>query len=253
MLVGDIEPDAAFALVEKYIGVIPPQEPPAALRTVEPEQKGERRIALTLPAQTPLMQMAWHVGSATDESLPALKLLTSILTNGDSSRLHRLLVEQEQAAIGVGAYVEEGFDPGLAWVVATLPQGGDLSRVEALIDAALADVIENGVTDAEVRKAKNLWTARFWRTIATINGKAEALGEYEVFHGDYRKLFEAPDRFGAVTAGDIQARGCGVEKNQSHDRHGNSGAGRGGHRMRAWIVLIAVMALSALCFDYVRQ
>jgi zinc protease len=126
--------------------------------------------------------------------------------------LHRLLVEQEQAAIGVGAYVDEGFDPGLAWIAATLPQGGDLSRVEALIDAAITDVIENGVTEAEVRKAKNLWTSGFWRTLATIDGKAEALGDYEVFHGDYRKLFDAPDRLAAVTAADIQAAAAAVLK-----------------------------------------
>lgn len=205
VLVGDLDPDTAFKLVEKYLGGIPSQEPPAALRTVEPEQKGERRITLALPAQTPLMQMVWHSGSATDESLPALNLLLSILTDGDSSRLHQLLVEQEQAAIGIGAYADEGFDPGLTWIVATLPQGGDLARVESLIDSVITDVIENGVTEAELAKAKNQWTAGFWRTVATISGKAEALGNYEVFHGDYRKLFDAPDLYGAVTAQDIQS------------------------------------------------
>ncbi|NNF15097.1 MAG: insulinase family protein [Gammaproteobacteria bacterium] len=210
LLVGDVEPNEAFALAEKYIGVIPPQAPPAALRTVEPEQKGERRISLSLPAQTPLLQMAWHSGSATDPSQPALQLLLSILTRGDSSRLHSLLVEQEQAAIRVGAYADEGFDPGLTWIFATLPQGGDLARVEQLIDEALADVIDNGVSTEEVNKAKNQWTAGFWRSLATINGKADALGTYEVFYGDYRKLFDAPEQFGRVTAEDIRAVAASV-------------------------------------------
>ncbi|MDH3646560.1 MAG: insulinase family protein [Gammaproteobacteria bacterium] len=205
LLVGDVEPNAAFALAEKYIGAIPAQAPPAELRTVEPEQKGERRIALTLPAQTPMLQMAWHSGSARDESLPALQLLNSILTRGDSSRLHKLLVEQEQAAIHVSAFADEGFDPGLTWVFAMLPQGGDLAKVERLIDDALADVIENGVTDEEVDKAKNQWTASFFRALATIDGKADALGTYEVFYGDYRKLFDAPGQLAAVTAEDIRA------------------------------------------------
>ncbi|MBT8136545.1 MAG: insulinase family protein [Gammaproteobacteria bacterium] len=210
LLVGDIDPAEGFALVEKYLGPIPSQPPPAPLRTVEPEQKGERRIELTLPAQTPLLQMAWHSGAASDPQLPALQLLISILTRGDSSRLHRLLVEQEQAAINVGAYVHEGFDPNLTWIFATLPNGGDPARVEQLIDAAIADVVENGVTGAEVQKAKNRWTAGFWRSLSTIDGKADQLGTYEVFHGDYRKLFAAPDVVAAVTAEDIRAAAAAV-------------------------------------------
>ncbi|MDH3588966.1 MAG: insulinase family protein [Gammaproteobacteria bacterium] len=204
LLVGDIDPAEGFALVEKYLGPIPAQAPPAELRTVEPEQKGERRIELTLPAQTPLLQMAWHSGSASDPQMPALNLLISILARGDSSRLHQLLVEQEQAAIGVGAYVHEGFDPNLTWLFATLPNGGELARAEALIDRTIADIVENGVTEAEIQKAKNLWTASFWRSLATIDGKADVLGTYEVFHGDYRKLFDAPKLVDAVTVENIR-------------------------------------------------
>ncbi len=204
LLVGDIDPQEGFALAERYLGPIPAQTPPEPLRTVEPEQTGERRLTLELPAQTPLLQMAWHSGPANDETTPALNLLASILAGGDSSRLHRLLVEQEQAVINVGAYVHEGFDPGLTWIFATLPAGGDLARAETLIDQSIADVVENGVTAGEVQKAKNQWTAGFWRALATIDGKADALGTYEVFHGDYRKLFDAPALYDAVTAEDIR-------------------------------------------------
>ncbi len=210
LLVGDVTPQEGFELAEQYFGPIPAQAPPAPLRTVEPPQQGERRIELKLPAQTPMLQMAWHSGAAADETMPALNLLSSILADGDSSRLHRLLVEQEQAAIAVGAYVQEGFDPGLTWVFAVLPQGGDLARAERLIDQTIADIVDNGVTAAEVEKAKNLWTAGFWRGMATINGKADALGTYEVFHGDYRKLFEAPAKYAAVTPEQIRAAAAAV-------------------------------------------
>jgi zinc protease len=56
------------------------------------------------------------------------------------------------------------------------------------------------VTAAELAKAKSLVSADFWRTLATINGRARALGTYAVLHGDYRKLFEAPQRYEKVTA-----------------------------------------------------
>ena len=47
-----------------------------------------------------------------------------------------------------------------------------------------------GVSEEELAKARNIVLADFWRGLATINGKAAALGNYEVFHGDYEKLFE---------------------------------------------------------------
>ena len=62
-----------------------------------------------------------------------------------------------------------------------LPPGGDTAKVEALLDDELAKVARDGVTPAELEKARNLKAAWFWRGMATINGKARALGNYEVF------------------------------------------------------------------------
>jgi zinc protease len=81
---------------------------------------------------------------------------------------------------------------------------GDPAKVEALIDEELKKVIESGITDAELQKAKNIFLSDFWRNMQTINGKAYALGNYEVFHGDYRKLFEAPAIYDAVTKEQLQ-------------------------------------------------
>jgi zinc protease len=77
--------------------------------------------------------------------------------------------------------------------------------VQAVLDAELADVVKNGVTAAELSRAKNLTAAGFWKKLATIDGKAQLLGEYEVFHGDWAKLFAAPGQFEKVTREEIHA------------------------------------------------
>ncbi|MDH4313086.1 MAG: insulinase family protein, partial [Gammaproteobacteria bacterium] len=51
---------------------------------------------------------------------------------------------------------------------------------------------------------------RFWRGLETISGKAQALGEYEVFHGDYRKLFAAPTEYESITAEDVRTAAATV-------------------------------------------
>jgi len=201
---GDITPDEVFALADEYFAPIPAQEPPGRVRTVEPEQAGERRILIETNAQTPLLHLAFHAGSANDPETLPMSLLLNILVGGDSSRLHRLLVEEEQLAISVGGYQDEGFDPGLAYFYLALPPGGNPAVVERRVLDELQRIADDGVTEAELDKARNIILAGFWRGLATINGKASALGNFEVFNGGYEKLFRLPDDIENVTADEMQ-------------------------------------------------
>jgi zinc protease len=148
--------------------------------------------------------MAFHGLEGSDADAPALDLLVRILTDGDSSRLHRRLVEETQVAINVSGYRGAGFDPSLTWMLVDLPPGGDLGKAESLLDEELAKVVSGGVSDAELRKAKNIVVADFWRNLETNSGRAQALGTYEVFHGDWKKLFDAPSQYEAVTREQVQ-------------------------------------------------
>jgi len=204
IVVGDVEPSRVFALAESTFGLIPRGRTPPPVELEEPEQRSERRIALTRPGQNPLLQLAWHAIRASDAREPALNLLQTILVGGDASRLHRSLVEEERLAVAIGGGWSEGFDPNVFVLHATLPEGGDTRVLEAAINAQLARVVAEGVSEAELRRAKNLAAADFWRGVATIDGQARLLGEYAVMHGDYRHLFTAPAAYEQVTLEDVQ-------------------------------------------------
>jgi zinc protease len=186
VLVGDIEPEQAFALVEQYYGPIARGPATLPVRTVEPEQTGERRLVIERSGQNPLVQVAWHAISADDPRAPALNLLQTILTEGDAARLHRALVEERKLAVEVGSGWSEGFDPNSYSVYATLAEGASSSEFEQA-------------------RAKHQVAASFWRGVSTIDGKARLLGEYAVLHGDFHKLFAAPDAYERVTAADVLA------------------------------------------------
>jgi len=205
VLAGDVSPDEVFALARKYLEPIPRQAAPNSVMTREPEQTTERRVVVRRSAQTPLIHYAYKAPAAADERAPALSLLLSILVDGDACRLYRRLVEQQKVVIDVGGNWHEGFDPALVWLYFTLPEGADPDAVQPAIDAELARIALEGVTDAELRRAKNLTAVSFWKKLATIDGKAQLLGEYEVFHGDWKKLFEAPAQFEQVTAAQVQS------------------------------------------------
>ena len=219
VVVGDVTPEEILDLAEEYLEDIPSQDPPADVRTVEPEQTGERRIVIEADAQTPMLHLAFHAGRAADPATLPMSLLLNILVDGDSSRLHRLLVEEEQLAISIGGFQYEGFDPGLVYLYATLPPGGDLVQLETRIFEELARVADEGVSNEELAKARNIALADFWRSMATISGKASGIGEAAVFHGGFEQLFERPEQVEAVSADDLRAAA------QSVFRRGNATVG----------------------------
>ncbi len=204
IVAGDVDPDALFALAEEYFGHTPAQQPPPPVRTVEPEQLGERRFVVEKATQAPLLQMMYKSPPADDPDSVAIDLLLSVLADGDSSRLHRLLVEERRVALSVGAYRHDGFDPGTVLFYMTLPPGSDPKVAEGLLKQALAEVVAEGITAAELEKARNIARAGFWRSLQTINGRAQALGSFEVFHGDWRKLFQYPAALDAATRDQVK-------------------------------------------------
>jgi zinc protease len=204
ILVGDVGAEEGIALAKKYLEPIPRQDAPPAVRTIEPEQLGEKRVLVERSASTPLLYMAYKSPAANDPQGPAINLLMSVLTEGDSSRLHRLLVEEKKLAIEVDGSFQEGFDPGLTWLQLTLPEGGNVAEAERALDEALAQVVAQGVTEAELARAKNLYASSFWKQLATINGKANLLGAFEIYEGDWRKLFDSPATYEKVTRDDVK-------------------------------------------------
>jgi len=201
---GDVTPEEIFELGEQYFGGISAQAPPQAIRTVEPEQLGERRLLIEVESPTPLLHVTFHAGSATDPTTQAMNVLLNLLVGGESSRLHRLFVEEEQIALAVGGFQMEGFDPGLVYFYLTLPPDADVAAVEGRLLDELEKIASEGVSPAELEKARNIMIADYWRGLATIDGKASALGNAEVFLGDYQRAFSLPDELAAISAEQVR-------------------------------------------------
>jgi zinc protease len=204
ILVGDVDPRETIALARRYFESIPRHDPPPPVRTKEPEQHGERRVVIEAEAQTPLLQFAYHVPAGNDPGMPAFELMMRILADGDASRLHRTLVEEQQLAISVDTHLDQGFDPGLFWLFLSLPSQGNAQQAEQAFDAQMERFRTSGVTAEELARARNQALADFWRGMATIDGKASALGEYAVLKGGYQKLFDVPRAYEQVTVEDIR-------------------------------------------------
>jgi zinc protease len=174
------------------------------VRTVEPEQKGERRLFVAKEsASAANLMVAWKVPAISDPDYYALEVLQSILAEGKTSRLYRALVDQ-QLATQVAAMSMDGFDPGLLYVYAVAAAKVEPAKLEQALLAEVERLVKDGVSDEELQKVKNQKLVDIYRAQETINGKALSLGNHDVFFGDYKKMFDAPARYKALTAADIQ-------------------------------------------------
>ena len=196
--------DEVKKLAEKYFESIPKGPEPRKIHTVEPEQKGERRVFVKREVPTPYLLITYHVPQTGSEDYYALELLNDILSNGSSSRLYKSLVEEQQLAIEIGTYYPNAFDPTLFYFYAITNDGIKSSQLENAIYQEIDKIIENGITDPELQKVKNQKLMEFYRTTQTINGMSNTIGTYELFFGDFKKLFSAPDDFKKVSKEQIQ-------------------------------------------------
>ena len=204
VVVGDVTPEEIFQICEKTIELIPAHAPPPLVTTVEPPQLGERRLVVHKQAELPLLMIGYHVPATNNADFYATNILRTILFEGESSRMYQRLVDKDQLALDVESSLQPAFDPTLAIIVAEPKQGVDPEKCEKAIYEELERAKSSAITDQELEKAKNIRLMEFYHQMRTINGRANTIGTYEVFMGDYKKLFDAAKNYGAVTKEDVQ-------------------------------------------------
>jgi predicted Zn-dependent peptidase len=152
----------------------------------------------------PYLYIVYKAPEAKHDDYYALVLLSDILSNGKSSRLYASLVDGKQLSTSVSTSYGESFDPTVFAFYATAAKSVNEADLEKAIYEELEKVKKDGISDRELQKVKNQKLIEFYNQVETINGKSNNIGTYEVFFGDYKKMFEAPDRYNKVTADDIK-------------------------------------------------
>ena len=201
---GNIKTEEIKRLAEKYLEPIPAQPAPPAVHIKEPEQTGERRITVRKDVATPYLLIAYHAPEAKHEDFYALNILSSVLSSGKSSRLYSSLVDKKQLATQTFTSYDESFDPYLFQFYAVANKNVNEGDIEKAIYEEIEKIKKDGITETELQKIKNQKLIEFYGQVETINGKSNNIGTYEVFFGDYRKMFDAPAQYNKVTAEDVK-------------------------------------------------
>jgi zinc protease len=204
-LVGDFKLDAALALVRRYFEDIPRQAEPPAVDLSEPEQKAERRETMTDPlARATQVQLAYKTPVGNHPDVYALRVLSSVLQQGDSSRLYQTLNKEKELVINVGGFVDERIGPGGLYIGATVRPGKSAEDVEAAIYAEIDRLQQQPIAEWELEKAKNTTRFGYLQGLRSAGSRATLLGSLTVKFNDPGLINTRIAGFDAVTRADVQ-------------------------------------------------
>ncbi|MEY2506997.1 MAG: zinc protease [Verrucomicrobiota bacterium] len=206
VVVGDFKPEELDAWVKKYFGAIPkPSTKIPRVTAKEPPRKADKRDTTYSPrAPLPALGITYLAPSIRSNDSSALSLVAEILAGGDSSRLYEKMVYEQQVVQSVSCDTDLREDLGLLAFRLILATGKTIADAEKSMFKEVDEVLKNGVTEAELEKAKNRFLTGKLMERETVNGKASALGQAIVVYGDANRVNTDLAKLQAVTVGEIK-------------------------------------------------
>jgi len=204
-IVGDLEFDQSFAIIEKYFGRLKPKATPEFPPTVYEPQRG-RRIAWLEAKNSPAMISGWARPPVTHGDDRALEVLARLLGEGQTSRLVNRLVIKDKIAgdVKVGSSTPgEKLDTQFT-IFADVFDAANYAAVEKAIEEELEKLGTEGPSDDELQKIKNRYVAELVHTLQQNAGLADNLSYYELILQDYGKMFSALEEVEKIDASKVR-------------------------------------------------
>jgi predicted Zn-dependent peptidase len=204
-IAGDFEPQAALQLVQQYFGSIPRAKVKPFTTPDPTPQTAERKDSMLDPlAELPAFHIAYHIPKDREPDHYPLELLSSILGDGESSRLYQKLVKEKEILQEIDVNTDGRRGPDLFSFWGICAEGKSAEAARTVIFDELKSIAEKGVTPRELEKAKNRMRAEFVFGLETNLSRASKLAEYETYFGDANLLLGELDHYTAVTLADVK-------------------------------------------------
>ncbi|MCD6659628.1 MAG: insulinase family protein [Lentimicrobium sp.] len=204
-IAGDIDVEQTKQLVQKYFGDIPKGTKPIYRPSiVEPEKTAEVRDIVYDNIQLPAVVQAYHIPAMGTPDYYALSMLTTLLSDGESSRMTKSIVDKQQKAMFVGAFPFALEDPGLFLVFGIVNSGVTPEDLENAINDEILKAQTEELDEREFQKLRNKVENDFVSSNSTMAGIAESLSDYHMYFGDANLINTEIERYMAVTKADIK-------------------------------------------------
>jgi zinc protease len=205
LVVGDADPEAVFALVEKEYGSWQPGPKHPAI-PVEPPQKKEKRIDLKWPSPTlPILMEGYHAPafSTTNVDLPALDVLAELMF-AERAPLYKRLVIKEQKVESIGGSNDNHVDPNLFQVLARIKKADDIGYVAGAIHDEFARIGKEGVDEKTLAEVLSHVKYAFAAQLSTADRTAVTAAEFLALTGELGSINAYFALYDKVTSADVK-------------------------------------------------
>ncbi|CAN5630643.1 pitrilysin family protein [soil metagenome] len=211
---GDFDAEELFGRIEASFGGIEGGPAPVYIAATEPQQRAERRLILRRPAPTAVVRMAYRAPEAAHPDTAALMIADAILSGakpmglggggnmGRSARLYKALVSTSIAR-SAGSDFDLMIDPFLLSLSASALPGGDVEKIEAVMNAEVERLGAETPSDAEVSRAIKQVKAQYVYSGEGVTSQAFWLGSMAVVDR-WQRALTLVDELEAVTPDDVQ-------------------------------------------------
>ena len=191
------EPKTLGMINERFGRIAKPTRVIQKTYTLDPTQDGERSVTLRRTGDVQVVAAVYHTPSGGDPDAPALDVLSQVLGDTPSGRLHKALVETKKASFVFGDNATY-FEPGVISFFAQVPKEGNLDEAKEILLKTVEEFTKNPVTQEEVDRAKTSQLKQYDLILNQSDRLGLGLSEY-MAAGDWRLFFLQRDRIKKVT------------------------------------------------------
>ena len=204
-IVGKVDPDKTFDLIERYFSRIPKNDPVPSPAQPAARKDGEKRIEVPLAAQ-PIYLASYRRPGVRSADDAVYSVIADILGGGEHSRLYKALVKSGTAVACQAILVFPGEKYSTGFVVFCVPaRDKTLEECEKAIDAELSRLAKDGPTAEELEGVRLRAKAGFLDGIESNSGLARELSRNEAIGGGWKETFAEIAKIDAVTADRVKA------------------------------------------------
>ncbi|MCF8448516.1 MAG: insulinase family protein [Taibaiella sp.] len=197
-MAGNITTEQVKTLAEKWFGDIPAGDKYERNLPAEPRQEQARSLDVYADVPLDALYKAWHISGRLAPSYYATDLITEVMGSGQSSRLYRRLVKEEQLFSSIGCYHTGSLDPGLLVIEGKVREGKSIEAANEAVEKEIAILLAEGITDSELQKSKNKIESMIAFEDMSLLNRANNLAFYELI-GDAALINDEWDKYNAVT------------------------------------------------------
>lgn len=205
VIAGNVQVDEVKALAEKWFEPIDSGNHYKRQLPVEPKQSKARRKTIKSNVPSDSIMIAFHMGGRLDDEYYTCDLISDILSQGQSSRLYRRLLKEQELFSEINAYITGSIDPGLFIIEGKPNEGISIEVAEEALWAELQKMKYEYVLDYELEKVKNKTESTLEFSELSILNKAMNLAYFELI-GDASLINTEAERYLAVTLEDIKTQ-----------------------------------------------